>query len=142
MILQLGFLLKDTYTALGIKMFNYLKKTILVTLFFSASAHAAGDAIRGAKVFAEECAECHSVKEGKNKKGPSLFAALGRKAALIEDFNYSDSMKSSGIVWTADKIQAYIQAPKKVVPGGKMKYDGLADAKDQQDIIEYLSTLH
>ncbi len=114
---------------------------LLLTLMFSLSAYAA-DAVRGAKIFAEECAECHSVKEGKNKKGPSLFAALGRKSASISDFNYSDSMKSSGIVWTADKIQAYVEAPKKVVPGGKMKYDGLPELKDQLDLIEYISTLH
>ena len=113
----------------------------MLSLMISFSAYA-GDAIRGAKVFGEECAECHSIKEGKNKKGPSIFAVLGRKSASIEDFNYSESMKSSGIVWTADKIQAYIQAPKKVVPGGKMKYDGLTDQKDQLDVIEYLSTLH
>ncbi len=114
---------------------------LLLTLMFSLSAYAA-DAVRGAKIFAEECAECHSVKEGKNKKGPSLFAALGRKSASISDFNYSDSMKSSDIVWTADKIQAYIQAPKKVVPGGKMKYDGLPELKDQLDLLDYIATLH
>ena len=118
------------------------KKYLIVLLLMVSFSSYGADAIRGAKVFGEECAECHSIKEGKNKKGPSIFAVLGRKSASIEDFNYSDSMKSSGIVWTADKIQAYIQAPKKVVPGGKMKYDGLTDQKDQLDVIEYLSTLH
>ena len=121
-----------------------MKKTssvVLMLLLLSNTTHAA-DAVRGGKIFAEECAECHSIKEGKNKKGPSIFAVLGRKSATVADFNYSDSMKASGIVWTADKIQAYIEAPKKTVPGGKMKYDGLPDAKDQLDVIEYLATLH
>ncbi|WP_040231733.1 cytochrome c, partial [Xanthomonas citri] len=31
----------------------------------------------GANVFLTECGECHSVKPGKNKKGPSLFGVAG-----------------------------------------------------------------
>ena len=90
------------------------------------SAHAApGDAGRGAGVFDSQCAECHSLKEGKNKKGSSLFAVVGRKAATVADATYSDALKASGILWSPDKVDAYVTAPKKLVPGGKMKYDGL-----------------
>ncbi len=102
-------------------------------------AHAAGNA--GADVFATECAECHSLKQGKNKKGPSLFAVAGRKAGSIEDFKYSSAMTSSGIVWTADQIDSYVTQPKKAVPGGIMKYDGLPDAKARADLIEYLASV-
>ena len=87
----------------------------------SLPARAAGDAARGADVFAQECAECHSPKEGKNKKGPSSFGVVGRKAASLPDFVYSDAMKQSGIVWNAQKLDAYITSPRAVVPGGKMK---------------------
>lgn len=104
-------------------------------------AHAAGDAAKGADVFAEECAECHSPKEGKNKKGPSAFDVVGRKAGTVADFNYSDGLKASGITWSPDKIDAYVTAPKKVVPGGRMKYEGLEDAKARADLIAYLATL-
>ncbi len=103
-------------------------------------AHA-GDATNGANVFAEECSDCHSVKEGKNKKGPSLFAVVGRQAGSIADFNYSDAMKAAGHTWTPDKLDAYIAQPKQVVPGGKMKYDGLEDAQARDDLIAYLATL-
>ncbi len=105
------------------------------------AAHAAGDVKRGSDVFAEQCAECHSVKEGKNKKGPSLFASLGRKSAALDGFAYSDAMKASGIVWSADRLAAYLEDPKKAVPGGKMKYDGLPDAHAREDLIAYLATL-
>lgn len=111
-------------------------------LGFISHSYAAGDSAQGAKVFEEECSDCHSVKEGKNKKGPSLWNISGRKAGSIADFNYSDGMKQSGIVWTADKIDAYIAHPKKVVPGGKMKYDGLDDEKARAEVISYLMTLH
>ncbi len=96
---------------------------------------------KGVDVFASECAECHSVKEGKNKKGPSLFAVVGRKAGTIGDFKYSDTMKESGIVWTRDKLQSYVANPKRVVPGGKMKYDGLGNAAEMAELLDYLDTL-
>lgn len=92
-------------------------------------------------MFATECAECHSVKEGKNKKGPSLFGIVGKKAAMMPDFKYSDPMKESGIVWTREKLQAYITNPKRTVPGGKMKYDGLENATEMNELLDYLGTL-
>jgi cytochrome c len=64
-------------------------------------ARAAAD-VAGGDVFATECAECHSVREGKNKKGPSLFGVVGRKAATVPDASYSDALKASGITWTPD----------------------------------------
>lgn len=106
------------------------------------AAYAAGDAKKGADVYSQECAECHSVREGKNKKGPSLFGVVGRKAASIADFEYSDSMKASAITWTPTEVDAYVTDPHKRVPKGKMKYDGLDSAADRADLIAYLSTLH
>jgi cytochrome c len=47
-------------------------------------------------------------------------------------------MKASGIVWTPEKIDAYVAAPKKVVPGGRMKYDGLPDAAARADVLAYV----
>ncbi|HET8705418.1 MAG TPA: c-type cytochrome [Pseudomonadales bacterium] len=104
-------------------------------------AHADQAAINhGADVFDEECAECHSLKEGKNKKGPSLFAVVGRNAGGIADYNYSDALKAGGFAWSAEKIDAYITHPKAAVPGGKMKYDGLNDEKARADLLAFLAT--
>lgn len=125
-----------------------LKKTLSFALFaqavlaFSSPASAAGDPARGANVFAEECAECHSVQPGRNKKGPSLAGIANRKAASIADYTYSPAMMASGIQWTPDRLDAYVTAPKKIVPGGKMKYDGLDDKASREDLISYLLTLH
>ncbi len=103
---------------------------------------AAGDAKRGADVFAEECGDCHSAVPGKNKKGPTLTGINGRKAGSVADFaGYSDAIKQSGITWAPDKIDPNIAAPRKIVPGGKMKYDGLADATARADVIAYLLSL-
>ncbi|NJD35238.1 MAG: c-type cytochrome [Betaproteobacteria bacterium] len=106
-----------------------------------APAMAAGDARKGASAFAEECGDCHSTKEGKAKKGPPLVGINGRKAGAISDFAYSEAMLQSAINWTPDKIDAYIAQPRKIVPGGKMKYDGLADAAARADVIAYVLSL-
>lgn len=114
----------------------------VLCLLGSGLAHAGGDASRGGKVFAQECAECHSMKAGKNKKGPSLFGVVGQQSANIADFSYSDALKQAGWSWTPEQLDAYIAHPKTVVAGGKMKYDGLDDASARADLIAYLASVH
>lgn len=117
-----------------------LVATMLPLLIWLPGAQA-GIAGHGAKVFDEECAECHSVQLGKNKKGPALFGVSGRSAGSVPDYDYSAAMKSSGVTWTADRLDAYITAPRKQVPGCKMKYDGLSSASARADLIEFLNNL-
>lgn len=125
-----------------------MKKTTLSALSLGAlltllaAPACAGDAAKGADAFAEECGDCHSSLAGKNKKGPSINGVLGRTAGTLGGYaGYSEAMKSAGFAWTADKIEAYIAAPRKLVPGGKMKYDGLPDASARGNIIAYLQSL-
>jgi len=114
----------------------------LSATLLAAPSWAGGDAKKGADVFAEECGDCHSTVAGKNKKGPTLNGIFGRKAGSVADFSgYSEAMKQSGITWAADKVDAYIAQPRKVVPGGKMKYDGLGDAASRADVIAYLMSV-
>jgi cytochrome c len=100
----------------------------------------AGDAVAGGKVFATECGECHSLREGKDKKGPSLFGIVDAKAAQRAGYAYSDGLRASGLVWTPENLASYVTNPRKLVPGGKMKYDGLADAQQRDDLIAYLQS--
>jgi len=113
---------------------------LLMLAALALPAARAADASAGGKVFATECGECHSVREGKDKKGPSLYGIVGAKAAQREGFVYSDALRASGITWTHDELAAYVTNPKKRVPGGKMKYDGLADAKQRDDLLAWLET--
>ena len=116
----------------------------LVVGWLAASPAArAGDATAGADVFKSECAECHTVKEGRNKKGPSLFGIVGRKSGSLPDYNYSDALKNIGWTWTPEQLHTYLSQPaKQANPGTKMKYDGLDNAKDLDDLLSYLATLH
>jgi len=118
-----------------------MKTLVLPLLFlFAGAAHAAGDVSHGHDVFAMECAECHSMKAGRNMAGPSLAGIVGRKAGTYPGFaNYSAAMKAAGFVWTAERLDAYLHAPQKLVPGDWMGYAGLPGQQDRLDLIAYLA---
>lgn len=108
----------------------------------AASAYAAltGDAAKGKTVF-YKCLSCHSVKEGENKLGPSLYGIVGRQAGSIEGFNYSDANKNSGITWTEDVMFAYLENPQAYIPGTRMIFPGLPAEQDRADVIAYLKSV-
>jgi S-formylglutathione hydrolase FrmB len=63
----------------------------------------------------------------------------------IEDFvgADSDALKDAKWVWTEDKLHWYLSQPaKQANPGTKMKYSGLDDAKQLDDLIAYLQSNH
>ena len=109
----------------------------VAALLAAGAARADGDAARGEKRF-EECATCHSTERGVNNVGPSLFGVLGRKAGEIADFRYSPAMRTSGITWTPQELDAFIADPQKRVPANRMPYAGLTDAAARADLIAYL----
>ena len=109
-------------------------------LAFSTSSLAAGDVAAGMKV-AVRCKACHSFVEGKIKKAPSLFGVVGRQAGTLPNFSYSLAMKNSGIVWTPDKLDAYLAGPKALVIGNQMGHRGVPKDESRADLIAYLETL-
>mgnify|MGYP003336151950 CR=1 FL=1 len=50
-------------------------------------------------------------------------------------------MKAKGVVWTPGNLDQFITSPTKFVPGTRMPFAGLPDAKDRADVIAYLLTL-
>jgi cytochrome c len=109
--------------------------------FGGASAQAA-DATAGEAVFKRVCSVCHNpTVEGPRKLGPTLLGVVGRKSGSIEGFRYSKANSDSGIVWTPDKLDAYIKNPREVVPGTTMAYAGLRNDEERANLIAYLATL-
>ncbi len=100
-----------------------------------------GDADAGEKVF-RKCQACHMVGEdAKNRVGPILTGVVGRPAASVEDFKYSDAMQeagANGLVWTPDELDAYLENPREHVPGNKMTFAGLRKEEDRADVIAYI----
>jgi cytochrome c len=88
------------------------------------------------------CLSCHSAEKGApNRIGPNLAGVIGRKAGTAPGFAYSDAMKTSGIVWSEDKIAQFIVAPSAMVPGTKMMIHGPRDPAAQKAITAYLAQI-
>jgi cytochrome c len=104
----------------------------------AAPPQAAADATRGKVVFAK-CAICHAVEPGKNKLGPTLAGAVGRKPASVPGFNYSPAMKANAKPWTPTQLDLYLTNPRQTVPGTKMIFAGLPQPADRAAVIAYLS---
>jgi cytochrome c len=113
-----------------------------VAVMAGAGAARAQDAAAGASVFKTQCSICHSVTEGKNLVGPSLFGVVGRPAGQIPGFKYSPANKESGLTWDAPTLNRYLTDPQAVVPKTIMPYPGLKDDEKRANLIAYLSTLH
>jgi len=107
-------------------------------LAFVSSAHAAGDAAAGAKIFAQ-CAACHVVGAGaQNAVGPVLNGVVGRPAGTYPGYRYSSAMRKAGLTWDEATLARYLSAPDKIVPGTKMAFTGIAGDQDLADVIAYL----
>ena len=101
------------------------------------AAGTAGDPVKGKTVFAR-CAACHDLNTGAVRMGPSLKGIIGRKAGSVANFGYSAGMKGKGVVWKEDTLDAFLTSPMKYVPGTRMAFPGIANAKDRADVIAYL----
>jgi cytochrome c len=123
---------------------------VLVFAFSATAAQAApidpamggpGNAVHGEQLFKQRCSICHQPdKGGKNGVGPALYGAFGRHAAQAPGFPYSNNLKASGILWTPDKLNQWIQKPDSLVPNAKMKLAPVSQAQDRADIIAFLRT--
>jgi cytochrome c len=103
----------------------------------------AGDAEAGAKLF-KRCGTCHTVLEGKNRVGPSLFGVYGRAAASLEGFRFSPAMKAhgaSGVVWNDEALDAFIANPRTAVPKTRMTSPPMKSAEDRANLIAYLKSV-
>lgn len=92
----------------------------------------------GEKSFAK-CAACHKVEKGApNGIGPNLHGIVGKAVASVEGFAYSPAMKAKGGVWDEDSLDAYLENPRKIVPGTKMAFAGISDPAERDALIDWL----
>jgi cytochrome c len=99
---------------------------------------AGADTKRG-QLLSLACAACHSFGAGEKAiVGPNLHGVFGRPAGIVEGFDYSQGLKSSGLVWTPRALDAWLADPASFVVGTKMTFTGYRSAEDRRDLIAYL----
>jgi cytochrome c len=101
----------------------------------AAPVSAGGDPAAGEKLYSR-CQGCHSIDV--NRVGPRHQGLFGRRAGSLDDYNYSEAMKASGIVWDETTLDQFLTAPRVFIKGTKMPFAGMKDAGERADLIAYL----
>jgi cytochrome c len=116
---------------------------IIIAVGTGATPALAQDAKKGEAVF-RPCRACHALDPaGKRKPAPPLRGVVGRKAAAVPGYSYSDAMQQAarnGLVWTEANLAAYLEAPDAFLPQGVMAFSGVKNAGDLRDLIAFLQT--
>lgn len=98
-----------------------------------------GNAKKGAKVFKSKCAQCHTLEDGGAKKsGPNLHKMFNADAGSKDGYGFSDACKGSGIVWSEKHLFAFLENPKKYMPGTKMVFAGIKKPAERSDLVAYM----
>ncbi len=106
-----------------------------------SSAIAEGNPEKGKRAY-RACVACHSLNPGRHLTGPSLAGTWGHTAGKVKGFTrYSNALKSSGIVWNAETLDAWLKNPRALIPGNRMTFRGIADRQAREDLIAYLQTM-
>ncbi|MDI2595176.1 cytochrome c family protein [Pseudomonas sp. 681] len=114
---------------------------LLTTGLFGLQAQADGDAQAGEKLFKRLCGGCHQVgSDARGGFGPQLNGVIGRKAGTTTGYQYSDAMKTSGVVWSRETLAKYVADPKSVVAGTRMIFWGISDQEKIENLLAYLQT--
>ncbi len=110
---------------------------IVASLTVGAGADAAD--IEAGKRLYNPGKACHELEAGKNQLGPSLAGIFGRKAGAIEEFKqYSEALKTSGVVWDDEAIDKYLADPRGFIKGNRMAFPGLKRPEDRANVIAYI----
>jgi len=111
----------------------------IVLIAVSGKAFADGDAANGEKLFEKYCTLCHDLPVmEKNRIGPGLKGVVGRQSGQYPGFNYSTAFAGSGIVWTEEKLDAWLTDPQEMIRGTRMIFAGVKRAEERADIIAFL----
>lgn len=120
-----------------------LKSLFLITPFLfliADTALADGDVVAGEKVF-QRCVSCHSIADTTNKKGPTLRGIVGRPAASVAGFEYSDALKdfgASGAIWDEATLEKFLVDTYGFVKGIRMVIPPVRRETERADLIAFL----
>lgn len=99
------------------------------------------DAAAGGAVF-RKCSSCHKL-DGTDGIGPHLNGVVGRNHGAVAGFPYSEAMAArSAEPWTPEALFAFLENPKKALPGTTMAFNGLPKPEDRANLIAYLASVN
>lgn len=109
-------------------------------LLLAPTFASAADVEAGRQAY-QKCASCHVIDREENGFGPHLKGVVGRRAASLEGYSYSQALSdagSAGLVWDEQSLSEFLASPKAKVPGNKMRFFGFWFQSDIDDMIAYL----
>ncbi|WP_368185031.1 cytochrome c family protein [Aestuariibius sp. HNIBRBA575] len=102
--------------------------------------YASADAAAGEGQW-RSCRSCHSIEEGVNGTGPSLYGVVGRQAGGVAEFSYKGTFDGIVDVWTPELLNAFLESPKGLIPDTGMSFNGMRKIEDRANLIAYLDSL-
>lgn len=95
---------------------------------------------QGLTLFQQNCRQCHIVREGEHRLGPSLYGIFDSAVGEAEGFSFSPSLANSSGTWDAAHLDAFIANPTGVYSGTRMLYAGMSDPENRKALIAYLAS--
>jgi cytochrome c len=110
--------------------------------YFALISAASADAGREVAV---KCQQCHTFEQGgATLQGPNLYGVVGRDVASVAGFKYSTgpgSLTELEGVWDYEKLDLFIERPKRYRPATNMNFLGIGKQTDRANLTAYLRTL-
>jgi len=115
-----------------------LASLVIAMMYTTAAAQDAGGSAQ--IVFNTYCRQCHSMREGDNRLGPSLHGIFGEEAGQVKGYaNYSGSLQQN-ITWDEATLDKFLTDATSIAPNTNMIYPGVADAAKRKKIIDFLKS--
>ena len=91
------------------------------------------------------CKSCHVVDAEApppfgDSLGPHVENIVGRPAASVEGFEYTEELQALDLVWDEQTLDQWLLQPHVMVPGMCEPFMGMANLEHRQALIAYLKT--
>jgi len=109
-------------------------------VFDLGAALASADLARGERVYAGQCATCHTIAQGgANGTGPNLYDTVGASKGHIPGFNYSAALLNAEGDWSYENLDAWLNNPASYIRGTSMSFAGIRRDADRAAVIAFLA---
>ena len=95
------------------------------------------------ETLAKKCMACHTIAKGEaNRIGPNLWGIVGGNVASVAGYTYSSALQAQkDKPWDYERLNNFLAAPQKFIPGTKMSFAGLSKAEERANMIIYLRSM-